>query len=88
MQTIMPTARDTRRGAPLFPGPPTDASRETWPRWLGVNLWLFACVLVAVGAALVAISAVAGANDGDDAGGVGQAACQRRHFAMKASASS
>jgi hypothetical protein len=67
MQTIMPTARDTRRGAPLFPGPPTDASRETWPRWLGVNLWLFACVPMAVGAALVAISAVAGGNDGDDA---------------------
>ena len=63
----MPTARDTRRGAPLFPGPPRDAPRETWPRWLGHNLWLFACVLVAVGAALVAISAVAGANDGDDA---------------------
>ena len=62
----MPTARDTRRGAPLFPGPPTDASPETWPRWLGHNLWLFACVLAAVAFALVAISELAGANDGDD----------------------
>jgi hypothetical protein len=53
--------------APRCSRDPTDASRETWPRWLGVNLWLFAGVLVAVGAALVAISAVAGANDGDDA---------------------
>jgi hypothetical protein len=68
MQTIMPTARDTRRGAPLFPAPPTAAPpRETWPRWLGFNLWLFACLLVGVAAALVAISALAGANDGDDA---------------------
>jgi len=43
-----------------------DARRETWPRWLGFNLWLFACVLIAVAVALVTISALFGANDGDD----------------------
>ena len=35
-------------------------------RWLGFNLWLFACVLVAAAVVLVAISALFGANDGDD----------------------
>ena len=64
----MPTARDTRRGAPLFPAPPSEAApeRQTWPRWLGFNLWLFACVIVAVGLALWLVSELAGANDGDD----------------------
>jgi hypothetical protein len=58
MQTIMPTAGDTRRGAPLFPAPPAEAApeRETWPRRLGFNLWLFACVLVAVGGAIVRLA--------------------------------
>lgn len=54
----MPTVRDPRAAERPV--------RETWPRWLGVNLYLLACVLVAVGAGLVAISALAGANDGDD----------------------
>lgn len=65
----MPTARDTRPAAPLFPAPPTQApsAQASWPRWLGFNLWLFVCVLVAVGVVLVAIAALAGANDGDDA---------------------
>ena len=64
----MPTARDTRRGAPLFPAPPTEGApeRQGWLRWLGFNLWLFACVIVAVALVLVAISELAGANDGGD----------------------
>jgi hypothetical protein len=57
MATMMPTVTDARRAPP---------SRDTWPRWLGFNLWRFACVLIAVAVALVAISALFGANDGDD----------------------
>ena len=58
MRDIMPTARDTRRGAPLFPAPPADApdASPSWLRWLGFNLWLFACVIVAVALALLALS--------------------------------
>ena len=54
--------------AALFPAPPAEApaARPSWLRWLGLNLWLFACVLVAVALALVTISELAGANDGDD----------------------
>jgi hypothetical protein len=64
----MPAAGDMRRGAPLFPAPPAEApdAPHSWLRWLGFNLWLFACVIVAVGLALVAVSELAGAGDGDD----------------------
>ena len=48
--------------------PPAEApaASHSWLRWLGFNLWLFACVIVAVALVLVAVSALAGANDGDD----------------------
>lgn len=63
----MPTARDTRGGAPLFPAPPADApdASPSWLRWLGFNLGLFACVIAAVALALLVLSEL-GLGDADD----------------------
>ena len=63
----MPTARDTRRGAPLFPAPPADApdASPSWLCWLGFNLWLFVCVIVGVALALLLLSELGLGDAGD-----------------------
>jgi hypothetical protein len=62
MTRIMPLAGES----PPFPAPPAAApERPGWLRWLGFNLWLLACVLIAVGLALALLGALLGQDEDD-----------------------
>jgi len=58
----MPVAGES----PPFPAPVGAApERGGWLRWLGFNAWLLACVLVAVGLAVVVAGELLGQSEGD-----------------------